>query len=144
MSAVPMIKTFEGKEVPNFKVGDVVSCLIYGKGKIVDIQSTSSTSFPIIVEFIRNGDIDRAQYTIDGRYSSKSPLQTLYIGEMDFDITPIKYGYLYVFKLKERDLVVSKRLYESAEEARFAMGIASDEYEYYEAVQASKARLDKS
>lgn len=50
-----------------FKVGDPVHCLIYGKGKIIDIKDKCKNSYPLEVEFESLECVETQGYTSDGR-----------------------------------------------------------------------------
>lgn len=50
-----------------FKVGDKVDCLLYGKGEVTKVEK--DCTFPVIVDF---KDLASVMYTEDGRYSVKS------------------------------------------------------------------------
>ena len=50
-----------------FKVGDKVECLLYGKGEVTKVEK--DCTFPVIVDF---KDLASVMYTEDGRYSVKS------------------------------------------------------------------------
>ena len=47
----------------NFKVGQTVWCLLYGKGKVVKVDNTDA--YPITVEF---DNVNCQCYTYDGKY----------------------------------------------------------------------------
>lgn len=51
-----------------FKVGDKVECLLYGKGEVVRISGGLSL-FPVRVDFLGNINIG---YTLSGKYSTDS------------------------------------------------------------------------
>jgi len=65
------------------KVGDLVTSIIYGKGKIIEI---SGDTYPIHVSFeIDNG----SEYSVDGKELIIEIIPTLYKGHIDFKIEPI-------------------------------------------------------
>lgn len=66
------------EETPDeFKVGDVVWCILHGKGKVTaDAETEKDTKYPIIVRF---SEYER-WYTVDGRYNEHMP-RTLFFSE---------------------------------------------------------------
>lgn len=60
-----------------FQVGDVVWCILQGKGKVTHIESSSQTTYPVEVCF-ENGESIR--YTQDGQYSEEFN-RTLFFSE---------------------------------------------------------------
>ena len=58
-----------------FNVGQTVWCLLYGKGKVVQVESQDA--YPITVEF---DNADNQRYTYDGKYHVYCP-RTLFFSE---------------------------------------------------------------
>ena len=69
--------TQENKTEDTFKVGDVVWCVIYGKGVVKNIVGQYAT-YPVVVDF-ENG-VHLVTYTHDGKVSS-SAQRTLFFSE---------------------------------------------------------------
>ena len=67
----------ENKTEDTFKVGDVVWCMIYGKGVVKNIAG-QYTTYPVVVDF-ENG-VHLVTYTHDGKVSS-SAQRTLFFSE---------------------------------------------------------------
>lgn len=52
-------------KVDDFRVGDVVWCVLHGKGEVTYIESSGQTTYPVEVCFDEG---DSVWYTQDGRY----------------------------------------------------------------------------
>ena len=110
----------------DFQVGDGVTCLMYGEGRIKEIDTKNHETYPVNV-FFKIGH--RERYTLDGKYSTNAP-RTLYHG-WDLKITveekaPVRYPWVNVYDYG-RGLEVCFHTYPTREMAKNAI---VDELEY--------------
>ena len=69
-----------------FRVGDVVWCLLHGKGDVIHIESSEQTTYPVEICFDEG---DSIWYTRDGRYSEAFN-RTLFFSEPKVEASVVR------------------------------------------------------